>query len=112
MCQSNGSRHYSLITGGGILMIAIAIAAWSSNPDEASFRRWVSREVKHNTDGAMQRVAGSVLSQIALRVVDWEHIDYGFFSIAYFPDSDVAIVGAFGTWWLSDIPGATEDEHS
>jgi hypothetical protein len=106
MTESNGGSRHPLITGGAVLLIVVGLAAWSSNPDEASFRRWVAREVRRDTEGITARVAGNVLSQFALNVVDWEHLDYGFFSVVSFPEEEVAFLGAFGNWWKLE----TEEE--
>lgn len=88
----------SLVSGGTLLLLLIAVAAWSSNPDDASFRRYAAREAGRNTDGVFEHVAVRVLAKAALDVLDWERIDYGFFSVVVFPDYDLAFVGFLGTW--------------
>jgi hypothetical protein len=65
---------------------------------EESFRRFAARQASQNAAGGVERVAARLTSQVALELVDWEYIDYGFFSVVVFPDHDVTYVGAFGIW--------------
>lgn len=101
MPEGSEIRHH-LISGTTILLLLLAVVAWSSKPDEPSFRRFAGRQASRNTDGIVEHVATRVVSEVALEVVDWEYIDYGFVSVVTFPDHDVVYVGAFGMWHRAD----------
>jgi len=91
-------NRQSLISGGAILLVLLAIVAWSSNPNEASFRDYVSREVSQASDSTVERVAAKLLTRTALGTLNWHHVNYGFFSVVTFPDENVRFLGAFGNW--------------
>lgn len=101
-------RHH-LISGTTIFFVLLAIAAWSSKPDEASFRRFAARQASQEADGVVEHVTARILSQVALEVVDWEYIDYGFVSVVTFPEYEVAYVGAFGSWHRADETNDKDD---
>lgn len=44
MSDETGIRHH-LVSGSAVFIVLLGIAAWSSKPDEASFRRFIAREV-------------------------------------------------------------------
>ena len=87
-----------LISAGVVLLVLAAIIAWSSNPDAASFRRFISQQASQNAEGAMDRVVAKVLARTALETVNWDHVNFGFFSLVSFPDLHVSYFGAFGGW--------------
>lgn len=94
--SSPATVRYQLISGSAVFMIIFGLMAWSSNPDEASFRRFASREAAQGAKGPLEQVTVRLLSQVALKVIDWEYVDYGFCSVVSFPGTDSVYVGAFG----------------
>ena len=93
-------RRYGLISSGTIWLIAVLIAAWHSNPDEAHFQRWVSRQMKGEADGMIDQLAMGGAAKLLLAAADWNRTDYAFCSVVIFHrDPPAYFVGAFGHWW-------------
>ncbi len=110
--MSDSPSRHSLVSGFSILLILVAVMAWTSRPSEESFRRFAEREASAEADGAMEQVAGKVLAKVALQVTDWEHIDYGLFSVVVIHDFETVYVGAFGVWGRVDAEQDTQLEQA
>ena len=90
----------TLIKSSTVLIVLLAIAAWCSNPDQASFQRWMSRQAQRKTDGGWERLAKRVLTPLALATLDIDRRDYGFFSlvIIHVDEVDIYVLGVLGEW--------------
>ena len=92
-------RGYFVVKFGTVVLILSSIVVWTSNPDEASFRRWFSRHIQQQSETPAEQLAGAVLSPVALAALDWERIDFAFFSVVVVHGESTAIViGGLGIW--------------
>jgi len=89
------------ITTGTVFLVVLCIAAWTSNPDEEHFKRWLGRQAATVAEGPWERLANRVAPHVALLAADWERTNYGFCSLVTFHDpGPVRFFGAFGNWWV------------
>lgn len=96
------------ITTGTVFLVVLCIAAWTSNPDEEHFERWLGRRAATVAEGRWERLA----SRVALHAADWERTNYGFCSLVMFHDpGPVRFLGAFGNWWVLPSKPDRSDEQ-
>jgi hypothetical protein len=78
------------------------LIAWYSNPDEQSFRHWLSRELAETIVKKENAPITALILEKADVVRPYRRIDYCFFSVVEVDDiipNSPQYFGAFGYWW-------------
>src|SRR4051794_4292527 len=89
----------TLIRSGTASLLLFAAMAWCSNPDQASFNRWAGRQVQRQAGNGWERLAGRIITPVALAMLDVERTDFGLFSVVVIhADGDMYFLGGFGHW--------------
>jgi hypothetical protein len=85
-------------------LLLLAGAAFATNPDEASFRKFVEYRMKNEGSGWWERKVVSTLTALV-----YDRLDFKFFSIVKVPESGLNYLGIFGVWIpLPALRNATE----
>ena len=89
-----------LVGGGAIVAALLAVVLWCSNPDEATFRRWLVRADVAEQEEGMEQLLGQILKPAVVALLDVQLVNYGFFSTAtvHWAGDSVSFVGILGQW--------------